>query len=127
MEETKIHSPSDLEQPLPPEDNRPIQQDAEVKRALDSIRSLSAAIDAEILCDEQGPIPSFPIRRALDEHGRFIHPSPEELRARSDAYQRIMKVRREQPDDEPPGLDEEIMRGIDSHRPEGMKLFEGYY
>ena len=78
------------------------------------------------LCDEQGPIPTFPPAK-VDEKGRLIHPSPEERQARSDAYRRLMKIRREQPDDEPPGLDEEIMRGIDSHRPEGMKLFEGYY
>jgi hypothetical protein len=79
------------------------------------------------LCDEQGPIPTFP-PLTLDERGRIIPLSPEERQARSDAIQRLLKVLREQPaDTEKPDTFEEFMRSMDSRRPEGMKLFEGYY
>ncbi len=78
------------------------------------------------LVDEQGPIPRFGPAK-LDEFGRLIHPTPEELAARRAAWERLVKLREKEPIDEPEGLDEEIMRAIDSHRPEGCKLFEGYY
>lgn len=84
------------------------------------------AIDRESLCDEQGPIPMFPPRRAFDENGRYIPISREESQAREDAFRRAMKVINAM-DPDPPGSDEEFMRAIDSRRPEGSKLFEEYY
>ncbi len=81
--------------------------------------------EAESLSDEQGPIPTFkPLK--LDDRGRMIPLTTEEREARSDAIQRTLRVLRVLPDDDPPGIEEEIMRGIDSHRPDGFKLFEGY-
>jgi len=78
------------------------------------------------LVDEQGPIPTF--RAKTDEKGRLIPQTPEERHARREAWERLVRLRATQPlEEEPPGLDEEIMRGIDSYRPEGSKLFEGYY
>ena len=78
------------------------------------------------LCDEQGPIPTFPPRQ-LDEHGRLIPLSPEERKARSEAAIRALKAIRNLPDDDPPDIEEQMMRGIDANRPPGHKLFEGYY
>ena len=82
--------------------------------------------DREPLCDEEGPIPTFPPLK-VDGRGRTIPLSPEEKRARSEAVRRMLKVLRDQPDNDPAGIEEEIMRGIDTNRPDGMKLFEGYY
>lgn len=79
----------------------------------------------ESLRDEQGPIPDFPPLR-LDERGLPLPLTPEEHRVRSEIYWRMMKAIDER-DQDPPGSDEEFMRGIDSRRPEGFKLFEGYY
>ena len=79
-----------------------------------------------LLCDEQGPIPTFPPRQ-LDEHGRLIPLSPEERKARSEAAIRALKAIRSRPDDDPPDIEEQMMRGIDANRPPGRKLFEGYY
>ncbi len=78
------------------------------------------------LCDEIGPIPTFP-PRALDEKGRLIPLSQEERLARSNAAMRALKAIPSIADDDPPGIDEEIMRGIDENRPPGQKLFEGMY
>ena len=77
------------------------------------------------LRDGIGLIPIFP-SRALDEHGRLIPLSPEERAARRDAAIRALKALRDLPDDDPPGTEESMMRGIDegrAHRP----LFEGMY
>jgi len=78
------------------------------------------------LCDEQGPIPTFPPRQ-LDERGRLIRLSPAERKARSEAAIRALKAIRVRPDDDPPDIEERMMRGIDANRPPGRKLFEGYY
>jgi hypothetical protein len=78
------------------------------------------------LCDEQGPIPTFPPRQ-LDEHGRLIPLSPEERKARCEAAIRALKAIRSRPDEDPPDIEEQMMRGIDANRPPGRKLFEGYY
>lgn len=85
-----------------------------------------AKIDGEPMSDEQGPIPSFPPRRAFDENGRYIPMSAEEREAREEAYRRTMNLINET-DEDPPGSDEDFFREIDSHRPPGGKLFEGYY
>ena len=78
------------------------------------------------LSDEEGPIPIFAPRRALDVQGKFVPMTPEEREDREEAFQRRMRVINAL-DRDPPGSDEEFMRAIDSHRPEGSKLFEGYY
>jgi len=75
--------------------------------------------------DEQGQIPGYPPRR-YDEAGRQLPYTPEELLLRDEIFRRTMAVI-DANDQDPPGSDEEFMRGIDSRRPEGMKLFEGYY
>ena len=125
MEETINQTPSDAMHPHLRDEQRPSQHEPEVQMAFDRIRALVALVE-ETLHDEQGPIPNFPVRRAFDEQGRYIPMSPEEREAREDAYRRSMKVINAM-DQDPPGSDEEFMRGIDSHRPEGSKLFEGYY
>jgi len=77
------------------------------------------------LCDEQGPIPTFP-PRAVDEQGRLIPLSAEERKARSEAAIRALnaigKITDETDTDENWG---EFFRGIDANRPLGQKLFEG--
>ena len=78
------------------------------------------------LVDEQGPIPTFPPRE-LDEHGRLVPISEEERRARASAASRALAALDALPDEDPPETEEEMMRGIDSHRPPGQKLFEGMY
>ena len=125
MEETAIPPRPKAEPPPLRGEHVPNQSVAEVRTGPNSILGLSAALAAEILCDDQGPIPKFPVRRAFDEQGRYIPMSPEEREAREDAYRRSMKVI-DAMDQDPPGSDGEFMRGIDSHRPEGSKLFEGY-
>jgi hypothetical protein len=86
---------------------------------------LKAATNGEPLSDEQGPIPDYPPRR-YDEQGRPLPFTPDEIKLRSEIFRRAMRAI-DATDQDPPGSDEEFMRGIDSHRPEGMKLFEGYY
>jgi len=76
--------------------------------------------------DDEGPIPTFP-PRALDSRGRLIPLSAEERRARDDAAVRILRLIQSRTDFDPPGTDEAVMRGIDSRRPPGHKLFEGMY
>jgi hypothetical protein len=76
-------------------------------------------------CDEQGPIPDYPPRR-YDEKGRELPFTPEEVALSNEIFKRKMALI-DAADQDPPGSNEEFMRGIDSHRPEGMKLFEGYY
>ena len=78
------------------------------------------------LVDEQGPIPTFPPRQ-LDEHGRLVPISEEERRARASAVSRALAALDALHDEDPPETEEEMMRGIDSHRPPGQKLFEGMY
>ena len=78
------------------------------------------------LVDEQGPIPTFPPRQ-LDEHGRLVPISEEERRARARAVSRALAALDALPDEDPPETEGEMMRGIDSHRPLGQKLFEGMY
>jgi hypothetical protein len=77
------------------------------------------------LRDEQGPIPTFPVR-AVDEHGRLIPLSAEERLARSEAAIRALKAITQITDET--DTDEkwsEFYRGIDDNRPVGQKLFEG--
>jgi hypothetical protein len=78
------------------------------------------------LVDELGPIPTFPPRQ-LDEHGRLVAISEEERRARASAASRALAALDALPDEDPPETEEEMMRGIDSHRRPGQKLFEGMY
>jgi hypothetical protein len=78
------------------------------------------------LCDEDGPIPTFP-PLALDERGRLIPITPEERTARHRAAMRALAALDKLPDDDPPDAVIEMMRGIDSRRPPGQKLFEGMY
>ena len=75
--------------------------------------------------DEDGPIPDFPPLR-LDERGLPLPLTPEEHRLRSEIFHRLMKVI-DAEDRDPPGSDAEFMRAIDSRRPDGNKLFNGYY
>jgi hypothetical protein len=76
------------------------------------------------LTDDLGAIPAFP-PRSLDEHGRLVPLPPEERKARSEAAIRVLKAIRTLPDDDPPGIEAEFLRGIDESRPPGKKLFEG--
>jgi hypothetical protein len=76
------------------------------------------------LTDELGPIPMFPPAR-LDERGRLIPLTPEERRARSEAAIRTLAAIAKLPDDDPPGIEAEFMRGIDENRPADRKIFEG--
>jgi hypothetical protein len=76
------------------------------------------------LADELGPISEFAPRQ-LDERGRLIPLSPEERKARSEAAVRALEAIRKLPDDDPPGIEAEFMRGIDENRPAGQKVFEG--
>lgn len=78
------------------------------------------------LIDAEGLIPAFPARQ-LDAQGRLIPLSPAERAARRDAAIRALKALRAEPDQDPPGTDEAMMRAIDEHRPPGRKLFEGMY
>ena len=78
------------------------------------------------LVDDEGPIPTFPPRQ-LDEHGRLVPISEEERRARASAARRALAALDALPDEDPPETEEEMMRGIDSHRLPGQKLFEGMY
>jgi hypothetical protein len=77
------------------------------------------------LVDAQGTIPSFP-PRPIDEHGRLLPLTPEERDARRDAAIRALKAFRDLPDDDPPGAEQAMMRGIDENRPH-RRLFEGMY
>ena len=67
----------------------------------------------------------FPARQ-LDEHGRIIPISEEERRC-SPLSRAGGQGLDALPDDDPPGTEIGMMRGIDSHRPPGQKLFEGLY
>jgi len=76
--------------------------------------------------DRGRPSPRFR-SRAMDAQGRVIPLTPEERKARSEALRRTLEAIDSRPDDDPPGIEEEMMRGIDANRPPGSKLFEGYY
>jgi len=76
------------------------------------------------LADDFGPIPEFGPRE-LDEQGRLIPLSPEERKARSEAAIRALQAIRKLPDEDPPGIEAEFMRGIDENRQPGQKIFEG--
>ncbi len=78
------------------------------------------------LFDDEGPIPGYPPLR-LDERGLLLPLTPGEHKVRSEIFRRAMAAIDALPDRDPPGSDEKFMRGVDSHRPEGCKLFEGYY
>jgi hypothetical protein len=75
---------------------------------------------------QTGQSPRFPPRQ-LDEHGQLIPISDEERRARTSAAVRALAALDALPDEDPPETEEAMMRGIDSHRPPGQKLFEGMY
>jgi hypothetical protein len=124
MEETTNQTPSDLEHRHPCDEQGSTSEKSEIPRAFDQIRALKARVE-EPLYDEQGLIPDYPPRRC-DEKGRPLPFTPEEISLRSEIFRRAMAVINAN-DQDPPGSDEEFMRGIDSHRPEGSKLFEGYY
>jgi hypothetical protein len=76
------------------------------------------------LADELGSIPAFPPRQ-LDEQGRLIPLTAEERKARSQAAIRALTAIQRLPDDDPPGIEAEFMRGIDENRPADRKIFEG--
>jgi hypothetical protein len=77
------------------------------------------------LQDAEGIIPTFPARR-LDARGRLVPLSAEEREVRSRATIRALTAIEALPDD-PPGMTEAMMRGIDANRPAGSKVFEGMY
>ena len=79
-----------------------------------------------LLFDDEGPIPTFPPRQ-FDEEGRLIPLSDEERRARARTAARALAALDRLPDEDPPGTNEAMMRGIDAHRTPGQKLFEGMY
>jgi hypothetical protein len=83
-------------------------------------------VASDQLCDEQGPIPTFPPVQCDSKTGRMLPMSDEERAARRDAVIRVLKVIEQREDNDPPGIEEEIMRGIDSHRPH-RPLFKGMY
>jgi hypothetical protein len=84
-------------------------------------------MSTDLLCDEQGLIPTFP-PRASDADGRPIPVSAEERAARRAAALRAIEaIGRITDPNEPPDLVETGMRDIDDSRPAGQKLFEGLY
>ena len=97
----------------------------EVDLAAGEGADVSGPAPATELRDELGLIPTFP-PRALDKLGRLIPLSPEERAARRDAAIRVLKALRDLPDDDPPGTEDAMMRGIDEGRPH-RPLFEGMY
>jgi hypothetical protein len=87
--------------------------------------ALTSAISTpDELADELGPIPAFPPRQ-LDEQGRLIPLTPEEREARSKAAIRALAAIQKLPDDDPPGIEAEFMRGVDENRPADRRIFEG--
>ncbi len=79
------------------------------------------------LSDALGPIPPAP-PVVRDDQGRLVLLSAQQRKAQAEAAARAiraMRAMRAMPDDDPPGVEAEMMRGIDSRRPEGRKLFEG--
>ena len=64
--------------------------------------------------------------RLFDKQGQWITPSPVERKARSEALARAIREIETTPDDDPPGIEAEMMRAIDSERPH-RPLFEGMY
>jgi hypothetical protein len=78
------------------------------------------------LFDELGLIPSFP-PLAVDEYGRILSISDGERTARHSAAMRTLAAPDKLADNDPPDVTVEMMRGIDSRRPAGQKLFEGLY
>jgi hypothetical protein len=86
----------------------------------------AAAPPHDGLCDEQGPIPTFPPRQ-LDERGRLIPLSQEARAARSAAILRALKAVAKLPDDPGDGRRwRDAMHDLDAHRPH-RPLFEGSY
>ena len=125
MEEATTHPRSEADHSPTGDEQRAISKDVEARGEPDLDLSPSAAVDTEVLRDEQGPIPAYPPRR-YDEKGRQLPLTPEEVRLGSEIFRRTMALI-DASDQDPPGSDEEFMRGVDSRRPEGMKLFEGHY
>ena len=78
----------------------------------------------QVLTDGEGPIPAFgPVPQ--DEHGRIVL-SEADWRDRAEAALRVLRLLPTLPDEDPPGVEVEMMRGIDATRPH-RKLFEGMY
>ncbi len=77
----------------------------------------------EPLTDEQGPIPTFAPAR-LDEQGRLVM-SEAERRARSLAAAGVLKALAKRADQDPAGIENELMQAIDAARPPGQKVVEG--
>jgi hypothetical protein len=87
----------------------------------------ASARQAPPLCDEQGPIPTFPPIPTDPVTGRPLPISEEERAARRDAAIRVLKAIARRPGQDPPGTLERMLRGIDEDRPPGQKIFEGMY
>jgi len=79
------------------------------------------------LCDDQGPIPEFPVLAVDSSSGRILPISDEQRAARREAAIRALKAISEITDET--DTDDrwlEIYRNIDQGRPH-RKLFEGMY
>jgi hypothetical protein len=59
-----------------------------------------------------------------DEKGRIFPLTPEERKARSEAAIRALAAIAKLPDNDPPGIEAEFMRGIDENRGPSRKIFE---
>lgn len=110
------HSPADPAQPVPVPETRPQSEFGYTSGPL-----------WDGMSDDRGPIPTFPPVSLDPLTGQILPMSEAEMAARRDAMARTIELMRTWPDDDPPGTTREFMRGIDSHRAPGTKLFEGMY
>jgi len=62
----------------------------------------------------------------LDDKGHLLPLTDEEHKARVEDIRRMFAEWADQPDEDPPGIEIEVMRGIDENRPE-RPLFRGMY